>query len=244
MSMWGTIGSILGGGAGMFLGGPAGGMAGAQLGGAIGGGMDTNAANAQQAAKNRDFQQYNSDTAHQREVADLKAAGLNPILSAHNSGSSTPSGSTAQMSNPYDKAFSSAVDLMRTMAQTNLTLAQQKTEAERPGQVIQDVATAKEQETFLRQQQITEGTKRSKMQFEINLIEGELKKLGITTLGESIKNDLLKLDIASAKEQLKTQRAEGQMNETEFGKKMFFVDRFMKAISPLIPRTSVSGRVR
>ncbi len=52
--------------------------------------------NAQEAAKNRDWQQMMSNTAHQREIADLKAAGLNPVLSAMNgNGASVTSGATA-----------------------------------------------------------------------------------------------------------------------------------------------------
>lgn len=68
-------------------------------GSAIGAGM-TNSAQAEMAAKANAQSQRNSDTAHQREVIDLRAAGLNPILSAGGNGAPVPQYNVPTFSNP------------------------------------------------------------------------------------------------------------------------------------------------
>lgn len=80
--MWGAIGAI---GAGLI---------------SSAGQIYTNQKNLSQTNKWNDVQVDLANTAHQREVLDLKAAGLNPILSAHGSGASVPSLGTANLGNP------------------------------------------------------------------------------------------------------------------------------------------------
>lgn len=94
-------GAALGGIGGAVFGGPAGAMVGASIGGAFdaqAGASKANDANKNMAREQMAFQERMSSSAHQRQVADLKAAGLNPILSA-NTGASSPSGSMATMQN-------------------------------------------------------------------------------------------------------------------------------------------------
>jgi len=81
------------------------------------GGIMANNASAKSAQRQMDFQAQQSATAHQREVADLRAAGLNPILSSKYGGASTPPGASYQAQDVVTPGVNSAVASHRVAAE-------------------------------------------------------------------------------------------------------------------------------
>lgn len=189
--------------------------------------QEQNASAKEIAQKQMDFQKEMSNTAHQREITDLKAAGLNPILSGTGGmGASTPAGASAPVRSEGD-AVSSAFQIFKTIADV------MKTNADR--EFVQQTQTPAVQASTQKTQAETKtvGATHDKIRQEIsNLerLEKNLEKQGKLTDAQEAQ---VQKNIEKLKQEIKHLRMIGEVSDTEYGKLMEYAKRATQNVSEL-----------
>lgn len=197
------------------------------LGGALLSGIGAvvqNQANAKEAQLNRDFQERMSSTAYQRGMADMKAAGLNPILAYQKGGASSPTGSMASMVNVGDAAQAGWSNSARTVADTAKTHAD--TDVRK-----QELETAKWTTTSARQTALNLAETGTNIRADTELKRAQAQSASAMAANINADNAL--------------KMADSEFYKSEFGKRLRQVGRGLEEVNPLrrmMPKINVQTK--
>lgn len=177
--------------------------------------------NAEEAQKQRDFEEWMSSTAYQRQVKDMQAAGVNPAMAMQTSGgAATPSGASASSVTPAAAGFSFS-DLMQFFllpVQKKLLAAQAKQASDQgeaalinaganvrnAGTNERNAGTAEKNATSQRMQAETErmrvSIEKARADAQIRVADEDVKRIAEQTAYLEVQREMLPRQIAVAEQ--------------------------------------------
>lgn len=206
---------------------------------------------ASQTAMERQRAQYLSNTAHQRQVNDLRAAGLNPILSAKYGGASSPvvsPGGTAQATSgvPSSPNAVGSPAARAVLPRIENIFRNAGTTAAATSRNFQEFARIREEAKLTKEKQNTEKVLQEKIRSEAmfnnrnsarvsaqhNEHQARTKMLNEQAANEArrrpgiqLTQEQQKQEIEMMREDLKRAHNMGEIEDTWFGKAMRYLDR-------------------
>jgi len=162
------------------------------------GGIFRNEAQADAASAQQSFQENMSNTAYQRAVADMKAAGINPMLASKLGGASTPTGAMPVFSDVLTPAAQQYTSAMQAQSTVDLQTSQQEQIDATVDKIVEETKNLKTEGDrlakaveLLAEQVIVERERGISQREVTNQLKATISMIGKQT-------DLLKFDVQAA----------------------------------------------